>query len=200
MYARGAFTFQAEVGIVFMLSWCAGANERFLGLRGLGARARRHRLPYLLGVAAVASITLSACAGGSYSVTGASNTTTASSTNGTVEVRYVKGFGNILVTSRGYALYLLTSDPRDASSCVGSCVLLWAPPEVTGKLEAGAGVNPKLLSSFQRSGGAHQVAYDGHALYTYSDDTGPGMVTGEGVETYGGIWWAVSPKGNPVEK
>jgi predicted lipoprotein with Yx(FWY)xxD motif len=183
-----------------MLSWCAGTSGRFLRLGTLCARARKHRSPYLLGAAAIASITLCSCAGGSYSVTGASNTTTDSSTNGTVDVRYVKGFGNILVTSRGYALYLLTSDPRNASSCVGSCVLLWAPFEVTGKLEAGAGVNPKLLSSFERSGGAHQVAYNGHALYTYSDDTGPGMVTGEGVETYGGIWWAVSPKGNPVEK
>ena len=183
-----------------MLSWCAEASGRLSGLRSFCARARKHRAPYLVGVAAIASIALSACAGGSYSVTGASNTTTSSSTNGTVDVSYVKGFGNILVTSRGYVLYLLTSDPRDASSCVGSCVLLWAPLEVTGKLEAGAGVNPKLLSSFERSGGAYQVAYDGHALYTYSDDTGPGMVTGEGVETYGGIWWAVSPKGTPVEK
>jgi hypothetical protein len=42
------------------------------------------------------------------------------------------------------------------------------------------------------------VLYAKHALYTYQDDTSPGMVTGQGVETYGGIWWVVAPSGKPV--
>ena len=145
-----------------------------------------------------ATVLLCACAGGSYSVNGASNTTVASSTNGVVDVRYVKGYGNILVTSGGYTLYLLSSDPPGSTSCVGSCAIVWPPVEVKGRLKAGPGVNRKLLSSFERSG-AHQVLYNDHALYTYEEDTGPGAVTGEGVETYGGTWWVVSPKGDAIK-
>lgn len=183
-----------------VLSWRARTSGGIACLAKHSARVPKRRVPYLVAGAVIASTSLSACAGGSYSVTGASNTTTASSTNGTVDVRYVKGYGNILVTSRGYTLYLLSSDAPLSSSCVGSCAVLWPPLEVSGKLTAGPGVDPKLLSSFERAGGAYQVAYNRHALYTYSDDTGPGMVTGEGVETYGGIWWAISPRGTPVKK
>ena len=126
-------------------------------------------------------------------------TTTSSATNGAVDVRYVKGYGDILVTSGGDSLYLLTSDPPGTSSCTGSCAIVWPPLLVRGRLKAGRGVNPKMLSSFERAGGSHQVLYNHHALYTYEEDTGPGMVTGEGVETYGGIWWLVSPKGDAIK-
>jgi predicted lipoprotein with Yx(FWY)xxD motif len=126
-------------------------------------------------------------------------TTAASSTNGTVDVRYVKGYGDILVTSAGYTLYLLSSDPPGTSTCVGSCAIVWPPLLVRGGLRAGPGVNPKLLSSSKRPGGSRQVLYNRHPLYTYEEDTAPGMVTGEGVETYGGIWWVVSPKGAAVK-
>lgn len=164
--------------------WTPGARERAWTTAVVGA--------------VLATVVLSACAGGSYSVNGASNTTVASSTNGTVDVRHVKGYGDILVTSGGYTLYLLSSDPPGSTSCVGSCAIVWPPLEVRGRLKAGAGVNRRLLSSFERSG-AHQVLYNHHALYTYEQDTGPGAVTGEGVETYGGIWWVVSPKGNAIK-
>jgi predicted lipoprotein with Yx(FWY)xxD motif len=126
-------------------------------------------------------------------------TTVASATNGTVDTRYVKGYGRILVTSAGYTLYLLSSDPPGSSSCTGSCAIVWPPLLVRGRLKAGRGVDSKLLSSFERAGGAHQVLYNNHALYTYEQDTGPGMVTGEGVSTYGGIWWVVSPNGNAIK-
>jgi len=36
----------------------------------------------------------------------------------------------------------------------------------------------------------NQVEYNGHPLYTYSGDTGPGQTTGEGV---GGVWHVVTP-------
>jgi predicted lipoprotein with Yx(FWY)xxD motif len=162
------------------------ANRRVRGQLGLALMAT-----------AIAAASLAAC-GGAY-VSGPSVTTVASATNGTVDVRYVKGYGDILVTSAGYSLYLLSSDPPGGSSCVGSCAIVWPPLLVRGKLRAGPGVDPKLLSSFERSGGAHQVLYNRHALYTYEEDTAPGMVTGEGVETYGGIWWLVSPKGKAVK-
>ena len=55
-----------------------------------------------------------------------------------------------------------------------------------------------LVSSFKRSDGVRQVLYNKHALYTFEQDTGPGMLSGQGVTTYGGVWWVVSATGKAV--
>jgi predicted lipoprotein with Yx(FWY)xxD motif len=122
----------------------------------------------------------------------------AAASSATVAERSVKGLGPVLVTSTGMTLYLLTSDPSGGSICVGPCSLVWPPLLAKGRLKAGPGINPSLLSTYTRSDGARQVLYDKHALYTYQDDASPGMVTGQGVETYGGIWWVVAPSGKAV--
>jgi predicted lipoprotein with Yx(FWY)xxD motif len=67
-----------------------------------------------------------------------------------------------------------------------------------GRVRADAGAHQRLVSSFRRSDGLTQVLYAGHALYTYQDDTSPGMVAGEGFTIYGGTWWLVAPSGKPV--
>ena len=129
---------------------------------------------------------------------GAAVTTVASAGHATVDVGEIAGIGKVLVTSSGVTLYLLTSDPPGGTGCTGSCAVVWPPFEVHGRLKAGPGVDVSLLSSFERPGGAKQVRYDGHALYTFEQDTGPGMDRGQGVETYGGTWWMVSPTGRAV--
>jgi predicted lipoprotein with Yx(FWY)xxD motif len=158
------------------------------------------------GRALAATMALAACpaalaaCGSSDFVGGPSVTTVAVARSGTVDARYVSGFGRILVTGSGITLYLLTSDPPGGSNCTGPCSLSWPPLEVSGRMKAGPGIHPALLSSFGRSDGGRQVLYDKHALYTFEEDTGPGMVSGQGVATYGGTWWVVSPSGQAVTK
>jgi predicted lipoprotein with Yx(FWY)xxD motif len=133
-------------------------------------------------------------------VGGASVTTVGSASSATVDVKVVKGIGRVLVTSSGRSLYLLTADPKGASVCIGSCQIVWPPLLVSGRLKAGPGVDPRLLSTLKRSGGAAQVMYAQHPLYTFEQDAGPGMAQGEGIATYGGVWWLVSPAGRPVSR
>ncbi|MGH9105699.1 MAG: COG4315 family predicted lipoprotein [Acidimicrobiales bacterium] len=140
---------------------------------------------------------LSSCGGGAGHSAG-SVVTVASPSAATVAVRASRGYGKILVTGSGRTLYLLTSDPRGKSKCTGSCSIVWPPLDVTGSLKAGPGVETSLLSTFERHGGESQVLYDGHALYTFEQDTGAGMVTGQGIRTYGGTWWVVTPSGKAV--
>jgi predicted lipoprotein with Yx(FWY)xxD motif len=40
--------------------------------------------------------------------------------------------------------------------------------------------------------GMKQVTYGGHPLYTYLGDRSPGQTTGEGIQSFGGIWWVLS--------
>lgn len=157
--------------------------------------------------AAAAAVALMASGGGSLALTacssqnfigGPSVTTVAAARSATVDVRYVNGFGKILVSGAGTTLYLLTSDPSGGSDCTGPCSLAWPPLEASGTLKAGPGVRPALLSSFARSDGGRQVIYNKHALYTFEEDTGPGMLSGQGVQTYGGTWLVVSPSGRAL--
>lgn len=127
-------------------------------------------------------------------------TTVASAAHGTVDVGTVKNYGQVLVTVSGRVLYLLTADHRDASSCSTACVRAWPPLLVKGEVKAGPGVDPKLVSSFQTHDGENQVAYKGHPLYTFAQDTSAGSALGEGIHTYGGTWWMVSPTGQAVTR
>jgi hypothetical protein len=39
----------------------------------------------------------------------------------------------------------------------------------------------------------------GWPLYTYVGDKSPGQVTGEGIPSFGGVWYVLSPTGKPVK-
>ena len=155
--------------------------------------------------AAFRMATLALCAGvlascaSSGPVGGTSVTTVANASSATLDAKSVKGYGKILVTSSGRTLYILSVDPPGASNCIGSCAIVWPALTAGGKtIKAGPGVNPSLVSSFKRSDGIKQVLYNKHALYTFEQDTGPGMLSGQGVTTYGGVWWVISATGKPV--
>jgi predicted lipoprotein with Yx(FWY)xxD motif len=144
----------------------------------------------LMATLALCAVMLASCAS-SGPVGGTSVTTVANASSATLEARFVKGYGKIL--------YMLSVDPPSGSNCVGSCAIVW--PALTARdktIKAGPGINPSFVSSFKRSDGVEQVLYNKHALYTFEQDTGPGMVSGQGVTTYGGVWWVVSATGKPV--
>jgi predicted lipoprotein with Yx(FWY)xxD motif len=38
-----------------------------------------------------------------------------------------------------------------------------------------------------------QVEYEGNLLYTFSGDTAAGQAQGEGIQSFGGTWYVVTP-------
>jgi predicted lipoprotein with Yx(FWY)xxD motif len=44
-----------------------------------------------------------------------------------------------------------------------------------------------------------QVTYAGHPLYYYAGDGAPGQTSGEGLDQFGGVWWALSRSGAAVK-
>jgi hypothetical protein len=54
------------------------------------------------------------------------------------------------------------------------------------------------LGTITRSDGTKQVTYDGHPLYYFSGDSGPGTASGQGVNGFGAKWWLVAPTGSDV--
>jgi hypothetical protein len=49
-----------------------------------------------------------------------------------------------------------------------------------------------------RSDGKPQVTYHGHPLYFFSGDQNPGDANGQGVNTFGGLWYVLSSSVNEI--
>ncbi|HLX33164.1 MAG TPA: hypothetical protein VKR79_10420 [Gaiellaceae bacterium] len=120
-------------------------------------------------------------------------------TSGTLVNLHSTSLGKVLASSKGDTLYLLTADPKNKSVCKGSCAQTWPPLLTKGKPRAGKGVKASLLNEIKR-GTKEQVTYNGHPLYLYIGDSGPGQVSGEGIKSFGGTWYALNAAGKKVAK
>jgi predicted lipoprotein with Yx(FWY)xxD motif len=98
----------------------------------------------------------------------------------------------VVTNASGKTLYWFVPDTSTTSMCTGSCATYWPP--VLGPVTAGSGVTG-TLGVITRSGGAMQASYDGHPLYTYAGDSGPGQAKGNGLNVSGGVWWEMTVSG-----
>ncbi len=109
-----------------------------------------------------------------------------------------ENLGKILVDSQGRTLYLFRRDSGTKSACSGACAIEWPPLRATGKPTAGGGATASIVATSARSDGKPQVTYNGHPLYLFSGDQKPGDTNGEGVNAFGGLWYALSSAGNQI--
>jgi len=98
----------------------------------------------------------------------------------------------VLTNARGYTLYWFVPDTSTRSNCNGTCASYWPP--VMGIPTAGSGVTGQL-GTVTRSDGTTQATYDGHPLYTYIGDSGPGQANGNNIDLNGGVWHQVIETG-----
>jgi predicted lipoprotein with Yx(FWY)xxD motif len=109
------------------------------------------------------------------------------------------GTGLILSDAQGRAVYLFEADKSSTSTCLDKCAQEWPPLTTTGAPVGGTGVNTALLATSPRPDGALQVTYNGHPLYYYDDDHGPGTTAGQGETKYGAKWYLLTPAGLKID-
>jgi predicted lipoprotein with Yx(FWY)xxD motif len=68
-----------------------------------------------------------------------------------------------------------------------------------GAAQAGSGASASLIGTTTRTDGKTEVTYDGHPLYYYVGDSGPGQTHGQGLDQFGGGWYVLSSRGDKVE-
>jgi predicted lipoprotein with Yx(FWY)xxD motif len=108
--------------------------------------------------------------------------------------------GKILVDSQGRTLYLFVADKGMTSVCnSAACVQYWPPLLTKGAPKAGTGVNAALLGTTRRADGTTEVTYGGHPLYYFIADKKAGDVAGQGLDSFGGPWYVVSPSGAQID-
>lgn len=125
-------------------------------------------------------------------------------------------FGAYIADADGRALYMFTADTQGqeeqnaASNCYDACADAWPPllseeamaedePMMEEKPQAGKKINKQLVGTIERTDGTTQLTYNGWPLYYYVRDTGPGEVTGQDVQGFGGEWYLVAPDGTKID-
>jgi predicted lipoprotein with Yx(FWY)xxD motif len=152
----------------------------------------RTSLP-LLGALPLAVLALAACGGSaSHALPTTSDGRPASIGVGST------GLGNILVDRQGRTLYLFARDSGMTSACTGACAVNWPPLRVSGTPLVGSGAKASDVGKTARPDGISQLTYNGHPLYTFVNDKKSGDTNGEGINAFGGLWFAVSPTGVKV--
>ena len=147
------------------------------------------------GTVLLTALAISAC-GGSGGTT--APPTTASGRPATVGLANEGNLGGILVDTQGRSLYLFQKDIGTTSECSGACAAAWPPLRDAGNPVVGTDLSVSKLGTTQRSDGRRQVTYNGHPLYLYSGDRKPGDTNGQGLNVFGGGWFALSAAGNMV--
>jgi len=118
--------------------------------------------------------------------------TSAGSSRALLMVAKVRGV-SVLTNARGYTLYWFAPDTPTKSKGYGTCAVYW-PPVTTRSPPEGSGLTGKL-GTIKRSGGAMQVTYDGHPLYSYVGDSAPGQQNGNNINLNGGLWYKMAKTG-----
>jgi predicted lipoprotein with Yx(FWY)xxD motif len=109
--------------------------------------------------------------------------------------------GKILATGRGLTVFMFTRDSINHDACVtiNGCTGIWPLVTSNGRPSLGPGVKRSLVGTITVAGGARQVTYAGHPLYTYVGNSGPGDTSYVGQSQFGGRWYALSPAGRAVK-
>lgn len=170
------------------------------------------RLPMAvkLGVPLAAALLAAACSSSSSGSTnsstsgggsgsGSSASSSANAAGGSMVITTKSGSaGTFLTDGSGRAVYLWVKDSMNKSVCSGACAGAWPPVMANGSVTASGGAAASDLGSTTRSDGSKQVTYDGHPLYYYVGDSGPGQTNGQGNDGFGAKWWLVAPSGAQI--
>jgi predicted lipoprotein with Yx(FWY)xxD motif len=154
---------------------------------GSGPRARAQSAVSLV-VGTVSAVSVAALALLGVAVVSTPGTPVAAADSGATLKTAKIGAVDVLTNADGLTLYWFAPDTSTSSKCTGSCAVYWPP--VSGSPTAGPGVTGKL-GAIERPGGGLQATYDGHPLYTYIGDNGPGQANGNDLDLNGGFWYDI---------
>ena len=89
----------------------------------------------------------------------------------------------VLTTAQGLTLYYRTPDTATSITCTGACAGAWPPLLLSSGTPTGSPSLPGTLTVLAGPNG-RQVLYQGHPLYRFVSDTGPGQVKGQGINSF----------------
>jgi predicted lipoprotein with Yx(FWY)xxD motif len=116
--------------------------------------------------------------------------TLAGATGSQLQKITVKPYSGILANAKRHTLYVLSVEKGGTLHCKSACTPIWPPLLVKSSvtsLSIGAGVVGRI-GFIKRSATMKQVTYNGFPVYTFSGDSGPSQVNGQGIVADDGTW------------
>ncbi len=168
---------------------------------------RTHFSALLLGASFALALTLAACgtmsgspgsSGGLYGTSSSPSATATSPASAQGSALLAMSTANvagtsesILTNAQGMTLYYFLSDTSKTVACTSSngCASFWPPLLAGTGTPTASGSLPGTLGVLDGANGK-QVTYNGHPLYTFSQDKAPGDTKGEGIM---GKWHVATP-------
>jgi predicted lipoprotein with Yx(FWY)xxD motif len=149
------------------------------------------------GIIAGGALALAACGGSSSGGQAGVNAGAGGSSSGAAATVMTQSGANgtYLTDAAGRTLYMFGKDSNGKSACTGSCAGEWPPYTTSGSPQASGSAKSAQLSASTRSDGSTQVTYAGHPLYYFAEDQAAGDMKGQGLNSFGGHWTAVTPAG-----
>lgn len=106
--------------------------------------------------------------------------------------------GKVVVDGSGRTLYLFARDGRNVSRLSAAGRAIWPPFTAATLPAATGGASAAQIGTVSATGGARQITYNGHPLYYYVGDHGPGQVNGQGLNQFGARWYVLSGAGAAI--
>jgi predicted lipoprotein with Yx(FWY)xxD motif len=188
-----------------------GQRRGTRGGAGAGAASTLRARVGLAAVALAGAAVLAGC-GSTHTATsssssptaGSSSTTAGSSTGGSSTTMASAGSvsvvstaaGKVLAAPDGRTVYELSTDTVGHDTCDAACQKVWPPVIVTTLPSRGSGVMASLSTVHTAAG--DQLVIGGHPVFTFVGDTGSGQSSGQGIHSFGGVWYALDSSGAPV--
>ena len=179
----------AAFGVLALAAIAIGPAHETDGLIGRGAqKAERMRSAVSRVIGGVGAVSVAALALLGVAEANAGAQPSAAAATGMILKTATVGDVTVLTNARGLTLYWFAPDTSAASRCTGECATYWPP--VGGDVKSGPSVTGQL-GTIKRPDGGLQATYDGHPLYTYVGDSGPGQASGDKLDLNGGRWYEV---------
>jgi predicted lipoprotein with Yx(FWY)xxD motif len=105
-----------------------------------------------------------------------------------VLITHSPDLGLYLTDISGKTLYIFTKDTAGTSACTGTCLAKW-PAFYANPVSAPSVLNLTDFSVVSRADGVNQTAYMGRPLYSFTGDTKPGDVNGQG---FNNAWYVAN--------
>lgn len=151
----------------------------------------RTRFPLVAAVAVIAAAAIAVLV----ATSGASTPKPAVAAASAISVKQTS-LGPTLVDANGRTLYLFQADKPNLSTLSAAGQAIWPPFTATTKPRALGGAHAGQIGTVTQPAGATQITYNGHPLYYYVGDHNPGQTTGQGLNQFGALWYALGPAGN----
>ncbi len=109
--------------------------------------------------------------------------------------------GEVIAGQAFRTLYTFQTDDGKPIDCRGECVSTWLPVIVgAAGVSVSGNIDRSKVGAVEFSKQSNQLSYNGRPLYFFADDDGDASVAGAGKESYGAVWFAMTPDGELKEQ